>query len=79
VVKAQANLGQMYARGEGVRRDNAEAYKWLRIATDQKEPTAANYLGDWMRLISPVEVAEGERRAREWRLKRMTAARPARG
>ena len=32
---AQYNLGDMYARGDGVPEDDAEAVKWLRLAAEQ--------------------------------------------
>lgn len=64
---AQYNLGRMYARGEGVRRDLPEAYKWFTLASGggQRE-------GDHARLaigrsMTPVQMAEGLRRAEEWR------------
>ncbi len=67
LAKAQANLGMMCSRGEGTPRDNAEAYKWLKLSALQGEATGANFLADWMLVISPVEVAEGERRLRQWK------------
>jgi uncharacterized protein len=43
--KAQALLGKMYERGEGVAQDLAEAVKWLRKAAEGGEVTAQDYLG----------------------------------
>ena len=34
-VDAQYNLGDMYARGDGVPEDDAAAVKWLRLAAEQ--------------------------------------------
>ena len=42
---AQYNLGIMYAKGQGVPQDYAEAVKWYRLAADQGIPTAQNNLG----------------------------------
>ena len=44
-VKAQYNLGYMYANGQGVPKDAAEAYKWYRKAADQGSAPAQYNLG----------------------------------
>jgi TPR repeat protein len=64
---AQYNLGRMYARGEGVQRDLQEAYKWFTLASGggQREGDRARLaIG---RSMTPVQMAEGLRRAEEWR------------
>ena len=43
--KAQSNLGYMYAKGEGVPKDAAEAVKWYRKAADQGYAKAQTNLG----------------------------------
>ena len=45
LVKAQHNLGVMYANGKGVPLDYAEALKWYRMAADQGHAKAQNNLG----------------------------------
>ena len=45
---AQNNLGLMYADGEGVPEDDAEAARWLRLAADQGLAEAAG----WYRLAA---------------------------
>ena len=42
---AQFNLGNMYANGEGVPKDDAEAVKWFRLAADQGYAAAQLNLG----------------------------------
>ena len=42
---AQYNLGQMYANGEGVPKDDAEAVKWWRLAAAQGDADAQFNLG----------------------------------
>ena len=42
---AQCRLGNMYAFGEGVPKDDAEAAKWYRKAADQGHAQAQNSLG----------------------------------
>jgi V8-like Glu-specific endopeptidase len=44
-IRAQFNLGQLYANGWGVRRDYAEAVAWYRKAADQGLATAQYNLG----------------------------------
>ncbi len=42
---AQTNLGIMYAQGEGVPEDDAEAVKWFRLAAEQGHSAAQYSLG----------------------------------
>ena len=42
---AQYNLGWMYANGEGVPEDDAEAARWYRLAADQGDADAQHNLG----------------------------------
>ena len=42
---AQYYLGLMYANGEGVPEDDAEAVRWYRLAADQGHADAQYYLG----------------------------------
>jgi TPR repeat protein len=44
---SQVNLGLMYAKGDNVPKDEAEAAKWFRMAADQGHAAAQNNLG-WM-------------------------------
>ena len=43
---AQANLGIMYARGEGVPKNDTEAAKWYRKAAEQGHESAKSWLED---------------------------------
>ncbi len=43
--KAQSNLGYMYAKGQGVPQDSAEAVMWFRRAADQGDAEAQIQLG----------------------------------
>ena len=45
VAAAQVNLGVMYATGEGVPEDDAEAVRWYRLAADQGHVEAQYSLG----------------------------------
>ena len=44
-VEAQVKLGVMYATGQGIPRDDAEALKWFRLAATQGNAEAQVYLG----------------------------------
>src|SRR6266571_6010093 len=45
-VNAQVQLGVIYLTGDGVRKDDAEAVKWLRKAADQDNPVAERFLAE---------------------------------
>jgi len=42
---AQSNLGVMYANGQGVAKDDAQAVAWIRQAAEQGDSGAQNNLG----------------------------------
>jgi len=44
---AQFNLGVMYAEGQGVPQDNAQAAEWYRLAADHNHAQAQYNLGLW--------------------------------
>jgi len=66
---AQNNLGAMYINGEGVRRNYVRAYMWLSLAAKQGYKRAVSSQGQLEREMTPGELAEAERFAREWRPK----------
>ena len=43
-VEAQSDLGVMYAKGEGVPKDNVEAVEWVRKAAEQGLENAKEWL-----------------------------------
>jgi uncharacterized protein len=43
---AQLNLGSMYANGQGVTQDNAQAVAWFRKAAEKGSPSAQYNLGN---------------------------------
>ena len=70
----QYNLGLMYYNGQGVRQDYLEAYKWftLTMARSQaSEPAlreaAAKGRDDVATRLTPVQIAEAQRLAGEWK------------
>ena len=67
------NLGHMYLHGSGVPVDLVQAYMWYRLATDpatahlsvrQSADSRLDYLKQNM---TPDQIAEAERRARDWK------------
>jgi TPR repeat protein len=64
---AQYNIGRMYARGEGVRRDLTEAYMWFTVAGRSGRPESERARRVIAQSMTPTQVAEGLRRAEQWR------------
>ncbi len=64
---AQVNLGLIYAQGQGVEKDIAEAMKWFRMAAEQGEPTAQHCLG--MIFEEGLDVAVDYAKAAKWYFK----------
>ncbi|PJG45942.1 hypothetical protein CAF53_17040 [Sphingobium sp. LB126] len=68
---AQVELGDIYATGRGVSQDKVTAYKWLQLAqtngrTERVRTKATQLLDRLSRGMSPAQIAEGQRLAREW-------------
>jgi len=66
---AQAMLGVMCHRGQGVPQDDIEAYKWLTLAIRQRPPEVdafALWRGFVARDMTAAQVADAEKRASEW-------------
>jgi TPR repeat protein len=59
--RAQAAIGAMYRKGQGVAKSSAHAFMWLSIASARGDAVAKAELADVARSMSPEEVA----RARE--------------
>ena len=64
---AQCNLGVCYEKGQGDRRDFPEAYKLYKLASDQNHEVAAMNLNGIVTRMTAAEIAEGERRYREFK------------
>ena len=63
---AQFELGLMYSTGHGAPLDYVVAHKWFNLAAMQGVAEARDHRADLARDMSPVEVAEAQRSAREW-------------
>ena len=74
---AASMLAEMYAKGRGVPQDLVEAYKWLAVAGGQIEPDRVTVtLGDLESKLTPDQLAEAQRRAKEFVPKRTGPADP---
>ena len=62
---AQFNLGVSYAEGELVARDYVLAYMWFSVAADQGEDEALEKCDEVANLMTPEQIAEAEKMAKE--------------
>ena len=69
-VSAQHNLGVMYSNGEGVPQDNVEAHMWSNLAasrsTGEEREMAVTLRDAVAARMTPADLSEAQRRAREW-------------
>ena len=63
---AQYYLGVIYDKGYGVPQDYVQAHKWYNLAEAQGRTAAAWNRGRVAKLMTPAQIAEAQRRAREW-------------
>lgn len=66
-VLAQFDLGFMYVNGEGVPRDYVQAYKWWILAASKGHGLAGAFVSDPFVSITPAQMAEAKKLAREWK------------
>jgi TPR repeat protein len=71
---SQVNLGIMYYEGQGVSKDYVLAHMWLNLAASQLPASARKNLNDAVNyreivnsLMTPAQIAEAQRLAREWK------------
>ncbi len=72
----QLSLGNMYKRGQGVSQDNVQAYKWFNLAGAQGLASATENLDKVAKSMTPAQIAEAEKLAREWKPNSFLARRP---
>ena len=67
---AQVSLGNMYDNGLGVQQDDVQAHMWFNLAASQLTGEARELVvenRDWVAFrMTPEQIAEAERLAREW-------------
>ena len=74
--RAQDNLGRMYFNGQGVPQDYVQAHKWYNLAASQYD-AHSKQMADSARkdrdavtaLMTPAQIAEAQKLAREWKPK----------
>ncbi len=64
--KAQYNLSVCYGNGTGVTKDYVEAYKWMFLAARQGDEGAKNFMTVLESKLTPEQIAEGQKRARDF-------------
>jgi uncharacterized protein len=62
-------LGIMYMLGQGVPQDYVSAYMWFNLAAAQGDQRAAEGIGVLAQHMTPAQIAEAQKLAREWKLK----------
>ena len=67
--KAQFYLGMQSAYGEGGPMDLVQAYMWYSLAAGNGNAHAPGYRDDLARQMTPAQIADAQKRAREWRPK----------
>ena len=73
--KAQYNLGNFYYNGDGVIKDRVEAYKWWLIAASKGDEDARCNLAISEKQLTPEQVEEGQKLARNFQPRKATANR----
>jgi len=68
LAKAQYNLGVCHERGDGVAEDWVEAYKWLLLAARRGHEAPKEHMTLLeSKLLTPEQIAQGQKRAREFK------------
>ena len=67
---AQSNLGLMYANGRGVPQDHVQAHKWFDLAGAGGDEDGRKNRDIVTKKMTPAQIAEAQRLAREWKPKR---------
>ena len=66
---AQCNLGLMYADGWGVPKDFVRALMWFNLSAAQGNQDAATSRKNVTPLMTPAQIAEAQKLARDWKPK----------
>jgi uncharacterized protein len=67
--RAQFNLGVFYYNGRGVPQDYVLSYMWFNLSAARDEPEAAERRNLVQQSMSPSQIAEAQKLAREWKAK----------
>jgi TPR repeat protein len=66
---AQTQLGFMYDRGRGIMQDYILAHMWFNLAANQESEIGRQNRDRMAKKMTPAQIAEAQRLAREWRPK----------
>ncbi len=71
---AQFNLGTMYANGQGVPQGDTQAHMWFNLAASRFPPgedrdKAVKYRDIVAKMMTPAQISEAQKLAREWKPK----------
>jgi uncharacterized protein len=66
---AQSHLGLMYHNGLGVPQDYVRAHKWLNLSAARGNNFAIKYRDNIAERMTPAQIAEAQKLAREWKPK----------
>ncbi|MGA9125590.1 MAG: hypothetical protein WB382_19985 [Pseudolabrys sp.] len=66
-VNAQYNLGTFYDNGLGMPQDKVRAYMWFSLSAAQGREGAAAFRDLIARRMTPAQIAEAQKLAREWK------------
>jgi TPR repeat protein len=67
--EAQNNLGLLYAYGNGVTQDYVTAHMWFNLSAAQGDGEAVKSREAVARRMTPAQIAEAQKLAREWKPK----------
>ena len=67
---AQVHLGGLFAKGQGVQQNYVYAHKWYNLAAMQGNEEGRQFRDKVAKHMTPAELAEAQRHAREWKPKR---------
>ena len=67
---AQFTLGQLYAKGQGVTQNHVQAHMWYNLAAANGEENGTKWRDFVARMMTPVQIAQAQKLAREWKPQR---------
>jgi len=70
IANAQLCLGSMYATGKGVPQDYVRAHMWFNLSAAQGNENAESARDNIAKRLTPAQIAEAQKLAREWQPKR---------
>jgi TPR repeat protein len=63
---AQNNLGEMYEKGEGVKKNLVQAYSWYTCAIEFKDKQARKNLASINKIMTPAQIEKARSLAKTW-------------